>query len=137
VGIAANGCQKGAKTVSTKSVGPIGVGNCLKSLKNKQMKTLLKMLLLAVAIIAGISESKAQGYSGAIGLRGGAFSGLSGKFALQEGRYLEANLGLFQWNNGFSLTGIYEIMHPIAGSHFYWEYGLGAHLASYNSGIRD
>jgi hypothetical protein len=93
------------------------------------MKKLSYLILLFVLI--GI-ESKGQDYQTGIGLRGGAWSGVTLKHFISDKTALE---GIFdsRWH-GVNLTGLYEIhKNAFDTNHLNWYYGVGAHLGFYDS----
>lgn len=93
------------------------------------MKKLLFILLVAFFVSTGV---KAQDYSTGIGLRGGAWNGLTVKHFLNEKAAVE---GLFdsRWH-GFNLTGLYEIHNRAFDlDRLNWYYGVGAHIGFYDT----
>lgn len=93
------------------------------------MKKLLFVLI--IALFFGL-KSNAQDYNTGIGLRGGAWNGLTVKHFLNEKAAVE---GLFdsRWH-GFNLTGLYEIHNQAFNTErLNWYYGAGAHIGFYDS----
>ena len=93
------------------------------------MKKLIFILLIALFFVF---ESKAQDYLTGIGLRGGAWNGLTVKHFLSQNTAVE---GLFdsRWH-GFNLTGLYEIHNQAFNTErLNWFYGVGAHIGFYDT----
>lgn len=93
------------------------------------MKKLFFVFL--IALFLGL-KSNAQDYNTGIGLRGGAWNGLTVKHFLSEKAAIE---GLFEsrWR-GFNLTGLYEIHNRAFDiDRLNWYYGVGAHIGFYDS----
>lgn len=91
-----------------------------------------KTILVLVIALFFVFETKAQDYNTGIGLRGGAWNGLTVKHFLNEKAALE---GLFdsRWH-GFNITGLYEIHNQAFNvNRLNWYYGAGAHLSFYDS----
>lgn len=93
------------------------------------MKKIIFVFL--IALFLGL-KSNAQDYNTGIGLRGGAWNGLTVKHFLSEKAAIE---GLFEsrWR-GFNLTGLYEIHNRAFDiDRLNWYYGVGAHIGFYDS----
>ena len=83
-----------------------------------------KFFLMAALMVATLSVS-AQDYDWAVGLRGGGFSGLTGKKNMGT-TAIEAGLSLY--GSGLSIDGVYEWQQPVIGDGFHLYYGAGAYL---------
>ena len=83
-----------------------------------------KFFLMAALMVATLSVS-AQDYNWAVGLRGGGFSGLTGKKNMGT-TAIEAGLSLY--GGGLAIDGVYEWQKPVItdGMHLY--YGAGAYV---------
>ncbi len=93
------------------------------------MKKLMFILLIALLAAAG---ANAQDYNTGIGLRGGAWNGLTVKHFMNGKAAIE---GLFdsRWH-GFNLTGLYEIHNQAFNTErLKWYYGAGAHIGFYDA----
>lgn len=74
---------------------------------------------------------EAQPYKFGIGLRGGFTNGVSGKYFFKEENAVE---GIFTSRyRGFTITGLYEIQKNTTIENLSWFYGIGGHLATYDS----
>lgn len=101
-------------------------------------KSLLKSLLVVAVMFLGLSNSNAQDYSAAVGLRIGFPTSISGKFKVAEGKMVEAAIGYrnFSYWNWISLSGAYQIYKPIGavdGLHWYWGGGASAYFWSFDN----
>jgi hypothetical protein len=91
-----------------------------------------KLLFIAFFVVFVALASKAQDYQTGIGLRGGAWSGITVKHFLSEKTAVEGILDS-RWH-GFNLTGLYEIHNTAFDTErLNWYYGVGAHLGFYDS----
>lgn len=74
----------------------------------------------------------AQNYETALGVRAGAFNGITAKHFVNGSHAVEGILSL-RWG-GFNITGLYEV-HDDAfdAPGLQWYYGFGAHLGFWNS----
>src|ERR1700712_4874787 len=94
------------------------------------MKKLLLVTLLFSTILFTAQKSKAQNYTGAVGLKfGGYENGISGKYFMNKDISLEGILGFR--TAGVVITGLYEINQTafdVKDLNFY--YGAGAHIGS-------
>ena len=94
---------------------------------NLHQRILIAFVLL---FLLNVKILTAQGYTNAIGLRGGVFSGITGKHLMTPDKAIE---GIFstRWR-GFNLCGLYELYKPTSFlENLYWYYGAGAHIGSY------
>ncbi len=92
----------------------------------------LRMLLMSFLILGWSAYSQCDF---AVGFRAGGTSGLTVKSINSSGRALEGVVGF--WNDGLSLTGIYERYKPVSsvnGLGLY--YGAGGHLTFYEQNFR-
>ena len=83
-----------------------------------------KFFLMAALMVATLSVS-AQDYDWAVGLRGGGFSGLTGKKNMGT-TAIEAGLSLY--GRGLAIDGVYEWQQPVITDGFTLYYGAGAYL---------
>ena len=90
------------------------------------MRVFIILLFLAIT-----TESIGQGYSNAIGLRGGIGSGLTFKHSLGSDTNFEGIV--YARGNVANVTGLFEIYQavPNLGNGFFFYYGAGAHIGSY------
>ncbi len=92
----------------------------------------MKRYLLAITLFLSITAvSNAQDYNTGIGLRGGAYNGITVK------HFLGANAieGILTTRySGFKITGLYEIhkMTAFGVDRLNWYYGFGAHIGFYD-----
>lgn len=91
----------------------------------------MKKILVGVLFIFMLAPlAYSQGYSNAIGLRGGLSNGITFKHAMSSNA-AEAILSVR--DHGFNLTGLYEFQNPLDDvENLYWYYGVGAHLGLYD-----
>jgi hypothetical protein len=93
------------------------------------MKKLMFVLMFALFLSGSVA---AKDYNTGIGLRGGAWNGLTVKHFISEKAAFE---GLFdsRWR-GFNLTGLYEIHNQAFDTdRLNWYYGFGAHIGFYDT----
>ena len=99
------------------------------------MKRIFLLCLTACFILCTQTETKAQTYKNALGVRLGSFNGLNFKTFLNSDRALDFNLA-FRSNNRFKrfiFTGLYEIHDPINNAPgLQWYYGFGGSIGGYN-----
>lgn len=78
------------------------------------------------------SQSFAQQYDKAIGLRTGLFNGLTYKMSIAEDKYLEGLVSM-RWK-GVMATVLMEFSQPLNVNEpgFNWYYGAGAHMGFWN-----
>ena len=86
-----------------------------------------KSLIISILIVLLFNLSNAQSYEKAIGIRGGLFSGITGKFFLSDNTAIE---GIFhsRWK-GYGICGLYEIHNDMNNENFRWYYGAGGSLS--------
>ncbi|MGB4774639.1 MAG: hypothetical protein WBP45_05675 [Daejeonella sp.] len=107
----------------------------------------MKKLFIASLILGFIfllqTETKAQNYKNAIGVRLGAYNGLNFKTFLNNKAALDLNLS-FRGNSGYNrflFTGLYEVHNQINNAAgLKWYYGGGGSIGSYrykNSELAD
>jgi hypothetical protein len=95
-------------------------------MKTKKSIILIMGLMQLSLISLGQPAINTSSYHTAIGLRGGATSGLTIKHFMGSGSALEGIVGI--WPNGISITGLYE-KHANAGLEgLNWYYGGGGHV---------
>jgi hypothetical protein len=98
------------------------------------MRKLLLLSLTAGFLLFAKTDSMAQNYDHAIGIRLGSYNGINYKTFLNSNKALDLNLS-FRNNdslNRFIATGLYEIHVPIEDvSGLQWYYGAGASIGSY------
>ena len=82
-----------------------------------------KFFAIAALMVATLTVS-AQDYDWAVGLRGGGFSGLTGKMNKGE-TAIEAGLSLY--GNGLAIDAVYEWQKPVINEDFHLYYGAGAY----------
>lgn len=88
----------------------------------------MKNILFTIGIICfGAGATIAQDYKGAVGLRIGGTSGISGKISLGGNHALEGIVGF--WRRGFSVTALYEKYAGTGVENLSWYYGGGVHVA--------
>lgn len=98
------------------------------------MKKLILLSFIAGLLLFVKTETFAQTYENAIGIRLGSYNGINYKTFLNSNKALDLNLS-FRNNdelNRFFLTGLYEVHNTIdevPGLH--WYYGGGASIGSY------
>ena len=90
-----------------------------------------KVLLILAFSIAQCYALKAQEYTTGVGLRTGAFNGVTVKHFIKDNTALEGILST-RWS-GFNITGLYEVHNPLGDvDRLYWYYGGGAHIGFWN-----
>jgi hypothetical protein len=98
------------------------------------MNKLFLLCLTAGFIFLANSNSQAQTYENAIGVRLGSYNGLNYKTFLNSNKALDLNLS-FRNNDDlqrFLFTGLYEVHNPIDGAPgLLWYYGGGGSIGSY------
>lgn len=73
----------------------------------------------------------AQNYQWAFGTRiGGDMAGITAKYTLNQQSSVEA-LFAIPYDNGFNFLGMYERNYPLAGRSFFFYYGFGGHVGSW------
>lgn len=89
-------------------------------------KHYLLILIIGLFSLTGY----AQNYNTGLGVRVGAFNGITLKHFVSESNALEG-IASFRWN-GFIITGLYEWQKPIKGARgLDYEIGFGAHVGSW------
>ncbi len=86
-----------------------------------------KLFFIFILSVSSVHFLSAQNYNTALGIRAGAFNGVSLKHFLSSRHAVEGILS-FRWQ-GFSVTGLYEIhdqAFDVQG--LQWYYGFGAHV---------
>ena len=83
-----------------------------------------KFLVMAALMVATLSVS-AQNYNWAVGVRGGALSGLTAKKNL-GGNAIEAGLSLDA--HFFNVDATYQWQQPVIADGFHLYYGVGAYV---------
>lgn len=86
-----------------------------------------KFLMMATLLVAALTVS-AQEYNWAIGVRGGALSGLTAKHNLGENA-VEAGLSLS--TNTINVDATYQWQQPIIADGFHLYYGVGGYVGLY------
>ncbi len=97
------------------------------------MKRILFLGVFALLSYAATAQSTthSHSYKTALGVKVLDGAGISLKSFVSNNHALEA-VGFF-WNQGFRLTGLYEIHGDISGAHgLKWYIGPGAHVGFYN-----
>ncbi len=103
---------------------------------NKQitrMKQLIIALFTTILFLSVGTETKAQSYKNAIGVRLGACNGLTFKTWLAESRAVDLSLNYIYGSeySTYCLTGLYEVhMNTNILPHLLWYYGGGGSLGS-------
>ena len=84
-------------------------------------------LLYTWILYLSINFANAQTYEKAIGIRGGLFNGISGKYFLTENTAIE---GIFhsRWK-GYGICGLYELHNEMNNENLRWYYGAGGGLS--------
>ena len=98
-----------------------------------------KIILLTVAVLFAVTFLQAQNggannssYTTALGVKVWDGGGLTLKHFFNANNAAEL-IGYF-WNQGFRITGLYEIHGPISGAAgLKWYIGPGAHIGFYNT----
>ena len=94
------------------------------------MKKIIALVACAV-LFAGTAFS--QNYKNAVGIRiGGYNAGRTYKHALNQGNAIEAMLW-YNWNSGFSVSGLYEWSTQVINPDFNLYYGAGLHIGMYTN----
>ena len=94
------------------------------------MKKIFHLLIL-LAFCALPALVSAQNYETAIGVRAGAFNGLTVKHFVTNTHAVEGILS-FRWN-GFTATGLYQVHdNAFDANGLQWYYGFGAHIGFWN-----
>ena len=78
---------------------------------------------MAALMVATLSVS-AQDYNWAVGLRGGGFSGLTGKMNMGS---TAVEAGLSFYGGGLAIDGVYEWQKNVINKDFHLYYGAGAY----------
>lgn len=87
----------------------------------------IKLLLIIAITILFSSQLKSQGYTNALGLRGGLSQGATFKHFVSRTDAVEGILAM-RWN-GFYITGLYERhLDALDVDRLYFLYGGGAHI---------
>jgi len=111
-----------------------GITIKFKTRRYTNMKNTTYTLLIAVASLFFATQSKAQDYTVAAGLKfGGYENGISGKYFMDKNISLEGVLGFRE--HGAVFSGLYEINQiafDVPELKFY--YGFGAHIGSVGEG---
>jgi hypothetical protein len=100
--------------------------------------TLRKAIVITLILLAVISAqaqrktTNSSSYKTALGVKVWDGGGISLKHFVSDNHALEG-IGYF-WNQGFRITGLYEIHGPISGATgLKWYIGPGAHIGIYNT----
>ena len=90
---------------------------------------------IIIALLSASFMSTAQNYELAAGLRGGFGYGVTGKYFISDNAAVEGIVNSLWKNNGFIITGLYEI-HTSAFDidEIKVYYGGGAHIGFWSSG---
>lgn len=93
----------------------------------------MKRICLFIALFISMAVvSHAQNYATGVGVRLGAFNGITLKHFVSGSNALEG-IASFRWG-GFSFTGLYEWQKPIKGtSNLDYFLGLGGHIGVWNN----
>lgn len=92
-----------------------------------------KLFLSLIMVFGVIALTNAQDYKTGIGLRGGSSWGLTLKHFVGEKSAIEGIV--YGYNNGFNVTGLYEIHNQAFDvENLKWYYGFGAHLGTFDTG---
>jgi len=98
------------------------------------MKKLFLLSLTVGLILFMNSNTQAQSYDNAIGVRLGAYNGLNYKTFLKSNKALDFNLSFRNHDDlkRFIFTGLYEVHNPIENAAgLLWYYGAGGSIGSY------
>lgn len=99
-------------------------------------KGILLVLIGSVFFVSARAQSMGHSYRTALGVKVWDGGGISIKHFTNNTAALEG-IGYF-WNNGFRITGLYELHYPIAGAPgLKWYIGPGAHVGFYNAKYGD
>ncbi len=96
--------------------------------KMKKMKW-LGGVVLGIILTCVTNYASAQ-YTTALGVRLGGTSGITFKHLFTKDKAVELILGTF--SNGYSLTGLLEKQNSLNAEGFYFYYGGGVHIATYD-----
>lgn len=98
--------------------------------------SLFTFLVFSVFLLKGQTTDGNQSYKSALGLRisSPVFAGFNYKYFKSDLKAIDAILST-DFDNGMTLTVLYEIHKPIEGANgLYWYYGAGGHVGAYGRG---
>jgi len=90
----------------------------------------MKKLALAIALMSIISSSPLLAQDFGLGFRISSHIGITGKYFLNDSKAIEGQINYN--NNGMDFVGIYEIEHSLGEPQWYWFYGGGGHISTWN-----
>jgi hypothetical protein len=93
----------------------------------------LRLSIVFAFVLMAAVPSQAQNYRTALGVRLGAFNGITIKHFMKRDNALEGLLN-FRWN-GFIISGLYEYQKPFKGvNNLDWFVGIGGHVGFWDNG---
>ena len=90
----------------------------------------MKKLALAIVFFSIIISSSLKAQDFGIGFRISSHIGITGKYFLSNSKAIEGQLNYN--NNGMDFVGLYEMHHSLGEPQWFWYYGGGAHISSWN-----